>query len=115
MARAKRGVKGRRRHKKWLRLAKGNTGRRRTIYKAAVETVQKGLEYAYRDRRLKKREYRRLWIARINAGTRQHGLSYSRFIAGLKKHGVELDRKVLADLAINDAAGFGKIVELAKS
>lgn len=114
MARAKRGVKGRRRHKKWLKLAKGNTGRRKNIYKAATETVQKGLGYAYRDRKIKKRDYRRLWIARINAGSRLHGLSYSRFIAGLKKHGVELDRKILADLAITDAEGFGKIVELAK-
>jgi large subunit ribosomal protein L20 len=115
MARAKRGVKGRRRHKKWIKLAKGNVGRRRTIYKAAVETVQKGLQYAYRDRRLKKRNYRQLWITRINAATRANGLSYSRFVHGLKKHNIELDRKVLADLAINDAAGFGKIVELAKA
>ena len=115
MARATRGVKGRRRHKKWIKLAKGNTMRRRTIYKAAVETVMKGLEYAYRDRRMKKREYRRLWIARINAAVRPHGLSYSRFIAGLKKNEIGLDRKVLADLAINDAATFGKIVALAKS
>lgn len=115
MARAKRGVKGRRRHKKWLKLAKGNTMRRRTIYKAAVETVQKGLSYAYVHRKHKKRQYRRLWIARINAAARINGLSYSRFAAGLKKHGVEIDRKILADLAINDAAAFARIVELAKS
>ena len=114
MARVKRGVKGRQRHKKWLKLAKGNTGRRRTIYKAAVETVQKGLEYAYRHRKHKKRDYRRLWIARINAAVRTRGTNYSRFIAGLKKHGIELDRKSLADLAIHDEAGFTRIVEIAK-
>ena len=89
--------------------------RRRTIYKAAVETVMKGLAYAYRDRRLKKREYRRLWIARINAASRLNGMSYSRFIFGLKKHNIGLDRKILADLAIHDAATFSKIAELAKS
>jgi large subunit ribosomal protein L20 len=115
MARAKRGVKGRRRHKKWLKLAKGNTGRRKNIYKAAVETVQKGLEYAYVSRKLKKRQYRALWIQRINAAVRSHGLSYSKFIAGLKKANIELDRKILADLAINDAATFGKIVDAARA
>jgi large subunit ribosomal protein L20 len=115
MARATRGVKGRRRHKKWLKLAKGNVGRRSTIYKAAVETVQKGLVYAYRDRKVKKREYRRLWIARINAAARQHGINYSRFMNGLKKAGVDLDRKILADIAVHDAAAFGKLVEQAKS
>ena len=115
MARATRGVKGRRRHKKWLKLAKGNVGRRSTIYKAAVETVQKGLVYAYRDRKVKKREYRRLWIARINAAARQHGINYSRFMNGLKKAGIDLDRKMLADLAVHDADAFGKLVEQAKS
>ena len=115
MARATRGVKGRRRHKKWLKLAKGNVGRRSTIYKAAVETVQKGLVYAYRDRKVKKREYRRLWIARINAAARQHGINYSRFMNGLKKAGIDLDRKILADLAVHDADAFGKLVEQAKS
>jgi large subunit ribosomal protein L20 len=114
MARATRGVKGRRRHKKWLKLAKGNVGRRATIYKAAVETVQKGLVYAYRDRKVKKREYRRLWIVRINAAARQHGLSYSRFINGLRNAGVELDRKILADIAVHDSDAFGKLVEQAK-
>ncbi|MEE2901327.1 MAG: 50S ribosomal protein L20 [Myxococcota bacterium] len=115
MARATRGVKGRRRHKKWLKLAKGATGRRSTIYKAAVETVQKGLVYAYRDRKVKKREYRRLWIARINAAARQHGTTYSRFMNGLKTAGIELDRKILADIAVHDNEAFGKLVEQAKS
>jgi len=113
--RAKRGVKGRRRHKKWIKRAKGAFGRRKNIYKAAVEVAQRGLRYAFVHRKHKKRDFRRLWIARINAAVRSFGLSYSRFIHGLKKAGIELDRKVLADIAINDSAAFGKIVDQARS
>jgi large subunit ribosomal protein L20 len=113
--RAKRGVKLRRRHKKWLKLAKGNFLARRKLFRPAKTTVEKGLKYAYRHRKLNKRDYRALWIVRINAAVRQHGLSYSKFIAGLKKHGVELDRKILADLAINDPKGMADVVRLATS
>ncbi|MCA9548743.1 MAG: 50S ribosomal protein L20 [Myxococcales bacterium] len=102
MARATRGTKGRRRHKKWLKLAKGAFGRRSKIIKSAKATAEKGLQYAYVARRLNKRNYRSLWIQRINAAVRQHGLSYSRFIAGLKRANIELDRKILADVAIHD-------------
>lgn len=115
MARATRGVKGRRRHKKWLKLAKGAVGRRSTIIKAAKATVEKGLRHAYRDRKLKKRNYRRLWIVRINAATRAHGLSYSKFMAGLARNDVAIDRKMLADIAVHDPKGFAAIVELAKT
>ena len=115
MARATRGVKGRRRHKKWLKLAKGAMGRRSTIIKAAKATVEKGLRHAYRDRKKNKRNYRRLWIVRINAAARTHDLSYSRFMAGLKKHNVEVDRKMLADVAIHDPQGFADLVELARA
>lgn len=115
MARATRGVKGRRRHKKWLKLAKGAFGRRSTIIKSAKATVEKGLRHAYRDRRLNKRNYRRLWIVRINAAARQNGLSYSKFMAGLKKHAVDVDRKILADLAVNDPQAVADLVTLAKS
>jgi large subunit ribosomal protein L20 len=102
MARATRGTKGRRRHKKWLKLAKGAFGRRSKIIKSAKATAEKGLQYAYVARRLNKRNYRRLWIQRINAAVRSHGLNYSRFIAGLKRANIELDRKILADVAIHD-------------
>src|SRR5262245_1248873 len=115
MARAKRGVKTRRRHKKWIKWAKGANQRRGVTYKAVKETVMKGMTYAFNDRKLKKREYRSLWITRINAAVRQHGLSYSRFIAGLKKHNIALDRKVLADLAIHDPAAMASVCGLAKS
>lgn len=115
MARATRGVKGRRRHKKWLKLAKGAQGRRSTIYKAAKATAEKGLQNAYVDRRLMKRNYRSLWIVRINAAVRSHGLSYSSFMGGLKRNEIEIDRKVLADLAVNDPAAIEKLVEIAKS
>ena len=115
MARATRGVKGRRRHKKWLKLAKGAVGRRSTIIKSAMATVEKGLRHAYRDRKLNKRNYRRLWIVRINAAARTHDLSYSKFMAGLKKHNVEVDRKMLADVAIHDPQGFADLVALAKA
>ncbi len=116
MARAKgSGVKTRRRHKKWIKRAKGANQRRGSIFKAVKETVMKGLEYAFVGRKLKKREYRRLWIARINAAVRQHDISYSRFMAGLKKHQIDIDRKVLADLAINDPSAIAKLVEVAKT
>jgi large subunit ribosomal protein L20 len=114
MARATRGVKGRRRHKKWLKLAKGAFGRRSTIYKSAKATAEKGLQYGYVSCKLNKREYRTLWIQRINAAAREHGLTYSRFMAGLKRAQVDVDRKVLADLALHDPAGWSRIVELAK-
>ena len=114
MARVKRGVTKHARHKKVLKLAKGYVGRSSTAYRPALERVEKALQYAYRDRRNKKREFRGLWIQRINAAVRDHGLTYSRFIAGLKSAGVEMDRKVLAAIAFEDAAGFAAIVEKAK-
>src|ERR1700747_1415685 len=101
MARVKRGVTAHARHKKILDLAKGYRGRGSKAYRIAIEKVEKGLQYAYRDRRAKKRSFRGLWIQRINAGVREHGLTYSRFINGLKIAGIELDRKVVSDLAIN--------------
>ncbi len=113
MARATRGVKGRRRHKKWLKLAKGAFGRRSTIYKAAKATAEKALQHAYKHRKERKREYRRLWIVRINAAVRQHNLSYSRFMAGLKRNNIDIDRKMLADIAITDPKGFADLVSLA--
>ncbi len=113
MPRVKRGTKTRRRHKKLLKLAKGNVGGRRRGYRQARETVEKGLVYAYRDRKVRKREFRSLWIVRINAAARLHGLSYSRFIEGLKKAGVDLDRKVLADLAVRDPGAFGDLTRIA--
>lgn len=113
MPRVKRGTKGRQRHKKILKLAKGNVGGRRRGYRQARTTVEKGLTYAYRDRKVRKREFRGLWIIRIGAAARAHGLSYSRFIAGLKKAGVDLDRKVLADLAVRDPGAFGDLARIA--
>ena len=104
-----------RRHKKVLKAAKGNYGGRRRLYRTAKETVQKGMAYAYRDRRQRKREFRKLWIIRINAATRLYGMSYSQFICGLKKAGIELDRKVLADLAVRDSEGFRQVVEAVKA
>lgn len=115
MPRVKRGTKARNRRKKIMKLAKGNVGGRRKLYRQARETVEKGLTYAYRDRRVRKREFRSLWIVRINAAVREHGLSYSRFVDGLKKAGIEMDRKVLADLAIRDADAFGQIADKAKA
>ena len=112
MPRVKRGTKTRRRHKKLLKLAKGNVGGRRRGYRQARETVEKGLVYAYRDRKVRKRDFRSLWIVRINAAARLHGLSYSRLIQGLKKAGVDLDRKVLADLAVRDPAAFGDLARI---
>ena len=115
MTRIKVGVTAHRRHKHILKLAKGYRGAKHLQFKKANETVMKGLMYARRDRRAKKREFRNLRIARINAATRANGLSYSRFINGLTKAGIELNRKVLADMAINDAAAFAKLVETAKA
>ena len=113
MARVKKGVTAHARHKKILKLAKGYRGTRSRLFKKANETVMKALYYARRDRRAKKREFRQLWIARINAAARINGTTYSRFIAGLAKAGVEVNRKMLADLAVNDAAAFAKLVEVA--
>ncbi|MFQ5874001.1 MAG: 50S ribosomal protein L20 [Dehalococcoidia bacterium] len=115
MPRAKTGVTRRRRHKKILRLAKGNFLGRGKLYRPARETVERALAYAYRDRRAHKRDLRRLWIVRINAAARQKGLSYSHFIAGLKGAGVEINRKMLAEMAANDAAAFAQLVEVAKA
>ncbi|EAH5297874.1 50S ribosomal protein L20 [Campylobacter jejuni] len=114
MARVKTGVVRRRRHKKVLKLARGFYSGRRKHFRKAKEQLERSLVYAYRDRRRKKRDFRRLWIVRINAACRLNDLSYSRFINGLKKAGIELDRKILADLAMNDAAAFSKIAEAAK-
>lgn len=114
MPRVKRGVTGHRRHKRLMKQTKGYQGLRRSSVKKAREAVMKALTYAYRDRRTKKRDFRRLWIQRINAGARQHGLSYSQFMNGLKKAGVELDRKILADLAYRQPDAFGKLAEDAK-
>jgi large subunit ribosomal protein L20 len=111
--RIKRGFKARRRRKKVLKLAKGYRGGRSKLYRTAADAVDKALMYAYRDRRVRKRDFRRLWIARINAAARLHDLSYSRFMHGLKLADVNLDRKVLAELAITDPSGFAKIAELA--
>ncbi len=115
MPRVKRGVTAHARHKKVLKQAKGYYGARRKIYRVAKQAVIKAGQYAYRDRRQKKRQFRALWIARINAGARANGLSYSRMIDGLKKAGVEIDRKMLADLAIFDKAAFSALAEQAKA
>ncbi len=115
MARVKRGVTGRARHKKIIQMAKGHKGQRHRLFRRANESVTHALAYAYRDRRDRKGQFRRLWILRINAAVRQHGLSYSRFIDGLAKAGVTLDRKVLADIAVRDPQAFGTLVETAKA
>jgi large subunit ribosomal protein L20 len=115
MARVKRGVIAGRRHKKVLAKAKGYYNARRKVFRAAKQAVIKAGQYAYRDRRAKKREFRALWIARINAAARLHGLSYSRLINGLLKAGIEIDRKVLAELAVHDPAAFGVIAGQAKA
>jgi len=115
MPRVKRGVTARARHKKVLDLAKGYRGRRGNVYRIAKEAVMKAGQYAYRDRRNKKRDFRVLWIARINAATRELGMSYSLFMNGLKKAEIEIDRKVLADLAVMDKPAFAALVEKAKS
>lgn len=115
MPRVKRGVTARARHKKVLNLAKGFRGRRGNVFRVAKQAVMKAGQYAYRDRRQKKRQFRALWIARINAGARTNGLSYSRLIAGLKKASIEIDRKILADIAVFDKAVFAALVEKAKT
>ena len=113
MARVKRGTTTHARHKKVLKASKGFVGRTSTTYRAALERLEKSLQYAYRDRRNKKRDFRGLWIQRINAAVREHGLTYSRFIDGLNKAGIEIDRKVLAAIAYDDAASFAEIVKKA--
>ncbi|HPK31343.1 MAG: 50S ribosomal protein L20 [Ottowia sp.] len=115
MPRVKRGVTARARHKKVLALAKGFRGRRGNVYRIAKQAVMKAGQYAYRDRRAKKRDFRRLWIARINAAARECGITYSQFINGMNKAGIALDRKVLADIAVHDKAAFAGIVEQAKA
>ena len=115
MARVKRGVTAHARHKKVLGLAKGYRGRGSTAYRVALEKVEKALRYAYRDRRNRKRDFRGLWIQRINAGVREQGLTYSQFMHGAKLAGIELDRKVLSDLAIREPEAFASIVERARS
>ncbi len=115
MARVKRGVQAGRRHKKILAKAKGYYNARRKVFRAAKQAVIKAGQYAYRDRRAKKRDFRTLWIARINAASRPLGLSYSRLMNGLKHAGLEIDRKTLADLAVHDAAAFGAIADQAKA
>ncbi|MBA4708747.1 50S ribosomal protein L20 [Aquitalea sp. FJL05] len=115
MPRVKRGVTARARHKKILALAKGYRGRRKNVYRIAKQAVMKAGQYAYRDRRQKKRQFRQLWIARINAAARENGLPYSKFMNGLKKAAIEIDRKVLADLAVFDKPVFAQLVEKAKA
>lgn len=115
MARVKRGFKARRRRNKVLKLAKGYRGARSKLFRSATEAVDRALNYAFRDRRVKKRDFRSLWITRINAAARLNGLSYSRFIFGLKKASVEIDRKVLADIAVTDPKGFSEIAGVAKA
>lgn len=115
MPRAKGGPKTRARRKRVLNMAEGYWGAKSRLFRSATEAVDRALKYAYRDRKVRKRDFRRLWIARINAAARLNGLTYSRFIAGLAKTGVALDRKVLADLAISDPAGFTRLAETAKA
>ena len=115
MSRVKRGVTQRAKHKKILKMARGYYGRKSKLFKVAKQQVWKSGNYAFAHRRLKKREFRRLWIARINAATRPNGMSYSRFMSGLKSLGIMLDRKVLADMALNQAADFAKLVEMVKN
>jgi large subunit ribosomal protein L20 len=115
MSRVKRGFKARRRRNKVLKLAKGYRGARSKLFRSATEAVDRALNYAFRDRRVKKRDFRSLWITRINAASRLNGLSYSKFIFGLKKASVEIDRKVLADIAVSDPKGFTEIAGMAKA
>ncbi|KEY90930.1 50S ribosomal protein L20 [Candidatus Photodesmus blepharus] len=115
MPRIKRGVRSRARHKKILKQAKGYYGARSRVYRVALQSVIKAGQYAYRDRRNKKRQFRQLWITRINAASRQSGLSYSRFISGLKKASVEIDRKILADIAVFDKSTFAILIQKAKA
>ncbi len=115
MARVKRGVTTHARHKKVLKQAKGYRGRNKNVFRAAIERVEKGLQYAYRDRRVRKRNFRALWIQRINAGAREHGLTYSQFMNGVKLAGIEIDRKVLSDLAVREPDAFKTVVEKAQA
>ena len=115
MARVKRGVTTHARHKKVLGQTKGYRGRGKNVYRVAIERLEKGLQYAYRDRRVRKRTFRGLWIQRINAGAREHGLTYSQFMNGMKRAGIELDRKVLSDLAVREPAAFKSLVEQAQA
>ena len=115
MPRVKRGVTARRRHKKVLSITKGQRGSKHALYRRANEAMLASLRYATRDRRNRKRDMRRLWIIRINAGAREHGLSYSRFVAGLRIAGVDINRKMLADMAVADLAAFGKLAEISQA
>jgi large subunit ribosomal protein L20 len=115
MPRVKRGVTARARHKKVLAFAKGFRGRRKNVFRIAKQAVMRAGQYAYRDRRTKKRVFRQLWIARINAASRSMGITYSRFMAGMKKASIDIDRKVLADMAVNDPAAFSSIVDKVKA
>ena len=115
MARVKGALRTRKRHKKVLKLAKGYYGAKSKLYKTANQAVMKSLVYAYRDRKAKKRDFRRIWITRINAAARMNGMSYSRFINGLKQQNIDLNRKILADMAVNDADGFSQLVEKVKT
>ncbi len=115
MPRAKSSVVSRKRHKKILKLAKGYRGAKSKLFRVANQQVMKSLVYAYRDRRVRKRDFRKLWITRINAAARMNGISYSRLMNGLRRAGVEINRKILADMAVNDSKAFGKMVEMAKS
>lgn len=115
MARIKGGVTARKRHKKILKLAKGYYGAKSKLYRTANQAVMKSLSYAYRDRKARKRDFRRLWITRINAAARMHGMNYSTFISGLKKAGIVLNRKMLADMAVHDTQGFAQLVDKVKA
>ena len=115
MARVSRGVTARAKHKKILRRAKGYYGRRKNVFRVAVQAVERAMQYAYRDRRNRKRDFRGLWIQRINAGVRMHGMTYSQFINGLKKATIEIDRKILAELAVNQPEVFKALIEKAQS
>ena len=115
MARVKRGVTTHARHKKLIKQAKGYRGRSKNVYRSAIQRVEKGLQYAYRDRRARKRTFRALWIQRINAGAREHGLTYAQFMNGIKLAGIELDRKVLSDLAVREPESFRALVEKAQA
>ncbi len=114
MARVKRGVNAKKRHKRVLKAAKGYYGAKSKLFKPANQAVMKSLNYAFIGRKQKKREFRKMWIARINAAARQNGMSYSKFISGLKKSGIEVNRKMLSEMAIHDSEGFAKLVEIAK-
>ena len=115
MSKVKRGVTAKARHKKIIKLAKGYRGRSKSCCRSAIQRVEKGLQYAYRDRRVKKRSFRALWIQRINAGARLHGMNYSQFMNGLKEAGIELDRKVLSDIAIHEPDSFKSLVAQAQA